>query len=1057
MKFGHFFIKRPRFAGVLSILVIIVGLLAFGSLPVSQYPEIVPPTITVSAFYPGATAETIADTIATPIEQAVNGVENMLYMTSSSTAGAMSLSVTFDLGTDLDTAQVLVQNRVAQAEPRLPVEVRNLGVVVQKRSPDMMMVVHLQSPDNTFDNLYISNYVQLRVVDVLKRIKGIGDITVFGAREYSMRVWLDPDRLASFNLTAMDVVAALRAQNVQVAAGTLGQPPMEHESAFQFSVNTQGRFNDAEEFRKVIVKSGEQGRLTRLEDVARVELGARDYGINSFLNGKVATGMGIFQLPGGNALETAANIRATMEDLSKDFPDGLTYRIAYDPTQFVEQSMTAVYQTIIEASLLVIVVIILFLQSWRAALIPILAIPVSLIGTFSVMYLFGFSLNTLSLFGLVLAIGIVVDDAIVVVENIERNLELGKTAREAAHITMDEVGAALISIALVLTAVFVPAAFLGGITGEFFRQFALTIAAATIISALNSLTLSPALGAILLRPKGAQRTTFGKIWNAVLGPVFKIFNFVYDKATKGYAGSISRVVRRPIISMSIFGLLVMVMVFAMNRIPTGFIPQQDMGYLIVAIDLPKGASLQRTTDVVLEATDIIRAVPGVGNVVSMAGFSGATFATASNSGALFVLLDQFEDRAPGVTATGVAAEVNKALSRIMEASFFVITPPPVRGLGSGGGFKMIVQDRSGHGLRALEAETWKLIGLANRDPAIQFAFTTYSNSVPRYWLDIDRTKVEMLDVPIDNVFKTLQAYLGSAYVNDFNLYGRTYQVTVQADAEFRLDPDDISDLRTRSRSGAMVPLGSLLKVRKTTGSDRVVRHNLYPAAEVQGGAMPGVSTGAAIEVMERLADQNLQDGFGYEWTEIAYQEKKSSNVGMFIFPLSVLFVFLVLTAQYESWTLPLVIVLIVPLCILFALGGIWIRGMDNNILTQIGFIVLIGLACKNAILVVEFAKDQEDKGLKPLPAVIEAAKLRLRPILMTSIAFILGVMPLAFSSGAGAEMRQVLGTAVFTGMIGVTLSGLFLTPVFYVIVRNWVLRNESPEPTENPHPEKADV
>jgi len=1046
MRFGHFFIARPRFAVVLSLLIMIIGYLAFEVLPVSQYPNIAPPTITVSAQYPGATAETISDSIATPIEQAVNGVENMLYMTSSSTAGAMSLSITFALGTDIDTAQVLVQNRVARAEPKLPVEVRNLGVVVQKKSPDLMMVVHLMSPDDSFDNLYISNYVNLRVVDVLKRIKGVGDITIFGAREYSMRVWLDPDRLASFDLTATDVMKALRAQNVQVAAGTIGAPPMAGKTAYQLSVNTQGRFKEAAEFRKIIVKSSGQGLLTRLGDVARVELGAKDYGINSFLNGKMAAGLGIFQLPGSNALETAAEIHNTMENLSKSFPKGLTYKIAYDPTQFVEQSMKAVYQTIFEALLLVIIVIILFLQSWRAAVIPILAIPVSLVGTFAVMYLFGFSLNTLSLFGLVLAIGIVVDDAIVVVENIERNLDLGQSAREAAKITMNEVGVALISIALVLSAVFIPAAFLGGITGAFFRQFALTIAAATVISAFNSLTLSPAIGAILLRAKGEKRTTFGKIWNFVLGPVFKIFNIVFDQIIRGYAAGLSRVVRRPLMAMTIFGLLVLLMVFSIIRIPTGFIPQQDMGYLIVAVDLPKGASLQRTTDVVLSATDKIRTVPGVKNVVGMAGFSGATRSTASNSGALFVLLNQFSDRAPGVTASGVARQVRQKLNSILAAGFFVITPPPVRGLGNGGGFKMVVQDYSGQGLKALEAEARQLIRRANQDPNIRFAFTTFSTAVPRYWLDIDRTKVEILDVPIDNVFNTLQAYLGSAYVNDFNLYGRTYQVKLQADAAFRGNPDDITDLRTKSRNGKMVPLGSLLTVRKTTGSERVVRYNLFPSIEVQGSAMPGVSSGTALKIMENLADKTLKDGFGYEWTGIAFQEKKTGNMGMFIFPLSVLFVFLVLTAQYESWTLPLVIILIVPLCILFALGGIWLRGMDNNILTQIGFIVLIGLASKNAILVVEFARQKEDEGLKPLPAVIDAAKIRLRPILMTSIAFILGVMPLAFSSGAGSEMRQTLGTAVFSGMIGVTICGLFFTPVFYVIIRNRVLRKKPDAP-----------
>jgi len=1053
MKFGHFFIERPRFAGVLSILLIIVGLLAFGVLPVSQYPEIVPPTVNISASYPGATAETISNTVATPIEQAINGVENMLYMTSSSTAGSMSISVTFELGTDLDTAQVLVQNRVAQAEPSLPGEVRNLGVSVQKRSPDLMMVIHLLSPDDSLDNLYISNYAQLQVVDVLKRINGVGDIRVFGAREYSMRIWLDPDRLAAFSLTATDVVGALRAQNVEVAAGTLGQPPMPQKTAYQYSVNTQGRFSSPAEFRRIIVKSGKEGRLTRLEDVARVELGARDYGTNSYLNGKMAAGLGVFQLPGGNALETSAEIHRTMAAIARDFPEGLTYKIAYDPTQFVDESMSAVYRTILEATLLVILVIILFLQSWRAALIPIIAIPVSLIGTFAVMSLFGFSLNTLSLFGLVLAIGIVVDDAIVVVENIERNLDLGKSAREAAHITMDEVGTALVSIALVLAAVFIPVAFLGGITGEFFRQFALTIAAATVISAFNSLTLSPALGAILLRRKGAQRTAFGKVWELVLGPVFKIFNFGFDRTVAGYKTGILRVVRRPLIAMGVFGGLILLMVFALNRIPTGFIPPQDMGYLIVSVELPKGAALQRTTDVILEATERISEVPGVGNVVGIGGFSGATFASASNAGAMFILLDQFKDRAPGVNSTDVAAQIRQKLSGIMEAGFFVILPPPVRGLGNGGGFTMMVQDRSGQGLQTLESESWKLIGIANQDPRIQSAFTTFTTSVPQYWLDIDRTKVEMLDVPMDNVFQTLQANLGSAYVNDFNLYGKTYKVTVQADASFRVEPEDITKLRTRSRNGDMVPLGSLLTVRKTSGPDRVVRHNLYPAVEIQGNAMPGVSTGTAIKVMEELAGENLQGGFGYEWTGIAYQEKKTGNVGLLVFPLSVLFVFLLLTAQYESWSLPLVIILIVPLCILFALGGIALRGMDNNILTQIGFIVLIGLASKNAILVVEFAKAQEDEGLNSFDAVIKAAMLRLRPILMTSIAFILGVLPLVFSSGAGAEMRQTLGTAVFSGMIGVTFAGLFLTPVFYLLIRRWIVGRQArsgPETSREP-------
>jgi hydrophobic/amphiphilic exporter-1 (mainly G- bacteria), HAE1 family len=1054
MKFPHFFIERPRFAVVCSLLITIVGAVAYFGLPVTQYPQIAPPTIVVSGTYPGATPEEVAETVTTPIAQEVNGVEGMLYMSSDATSdGAFELEVTFELGTDLDTAQVLVENRAAVAEPRLPEEVRQQGLLTRKRSPDLMMVVHVLSPDGTYDELYISNYVELQIADVLKRIEGVGDITVFGAREYSMRIWLDPERLASLNLTATDVTQALQNQNVQVAAGTLGQPPMPLNNAFQLTVNTQGRFVDPEQFSDVIVKAGADGRLVRLGDVARVELGAQDYVRNSYLDGKEAAGIGVFQLPGGNALATAEEIRATMRELAQDFPPGLAYDIVYDPTQFVEESIHSVYVTIFEAVILVCLVIIAFLQSWRAAVIPIVAIPVSLIGTFAVMSALGFSLNNLSLFGLVLAVGIVVDDAIVVVENMERNLEAGLSPREAAHKTMDEVGAALISIALVLSAVFIPSAFIGGISGQFFQQFAVTIATATIISTFVSLTLSPTLGALLLKRKEEGS---GGLLSRVTGPFFRGFDRVFDAASRGYAASIRRVVHRPVIALTAFVVLLGATVFAISQVPGGFIPEQDQGYLIVSVELPKGASLQRTDAVVKQADKLIRKTKGVAHVVGIAGFSGATRATAPNAAALFVLLPQFSERQSGESAQEVLGRLQQTLTQIQEAEFLVIEPPAVRGLGTSGGFKMMVQDRGGAGLDTLERVANRLSVAANQTPELERVYSTFNTDTPRYYLDIDRTKSEMLQVPVENVFSTLATNLGSAYVNDFNLFGRTFRVTAQADAPYRLEPADIMRLRARSQTGAMVPLGSIAEIRWTTGPDRVVRHNLYSSAEVQGNAAVGVSSGAALTTMERLADEILPQGFGFEWVETAYQEREAGNVGLLIFPLSVLFVFLVLTAQYESWSLPLAIILIVPLCLLFAISGIWLRGMDNNILTQIGFVVLIGLACKNAVLIVEFAKQRQNAGKDRFTAAVEAAQLRLRPVLMTSFAFILGVVPMMLATGAGAEMRQVLGTAVFSGMLGVTFFGLLFTPVFYVVIEGlieWRQRRRA-ERTQH-HPEGA--
>ena len=1039
MKIGHFFIKRPRFAVVISLVIVIVGMLAYLDLPVTQYPEIAPPTIIVRTAYPGASPEVISATVATPLEQEINGVDGMQYMTSQSTNdGQMSLAITFELGTDLDTAQVLVQNRVAIAEPRLPDDVRRLGVVTEKSSPDLMMVVHLESPDESLDQLYISNYALLNIRDVLARIDGIGNVSVFGAREYSMRIWLDPERLASLNLTATDVVAELKEQNVQVAGGVLGQQPMPLPSAFQITVNTQGRFIDVEQFKKVIIKVGEGGRLTRLGDVARVELGARDYVTKSFLDGKPAVAIGIFQKPLSNALDTATEIRSTMDELSSKFPPGLNYRIVYNPTEFIEASVAAVYTTMFEAIILVVLVIILFLQSWRAAIIPILAIPVSLVGTFAVMAAFGFSLNNLTLFGLVLAIGIVVDDAIIVVENIQRNLADGMSAKEAARVTMDEVGSALVSMALVLIAVFIPTAFMGGITGQFFLQFAMTIAVATVISAFNSLTLSPALGGILLADKGVAENRFGRAWQALFGPVFENFNRFFDAMARSYGKAVGHTVQRPLIALSVFLLLIGVTVILLQQVPRGFIPQQDQGYVIVAVELPKGASLQRTDIVVQRATELMQETPGVKNIIGIVGLSGATFSSSSNSAVMFTMLDPFHKRDPDTAAPMMVKSLAGILNQIQEANFFIIDPPPVRGLGRGGGFKMLVQDTSGRGLDMLEESTRELIQAANQAPGVERVYTQFGSDTPQYFLDINRTKAEMLNVPIENIFETLQVYLGSAYVNDINLYGRSYRVIAQADAQYRLQADNISSLRARSTSGAMVPIGSVARVQNTTGPDRVVRHNLFPAIEVQGNAAQGFSSGEALVKMEKLAKQLLPTGLAYEWTEIAFQEKQSVNMGLLVFPLSVFFVFLLLTAQYESWTLPTAVILIVPLCILFALLGVWFRGMDNNILTQIGIIVLIGLASKNAILIVEFAKQYEDKGKSLVNAVTEAAQVRLRPILMTSFAFILGVIPLVVADGAGAEMRQVLGTVVFTGMLGVTLSGLFFTPVFYVLIRKLV-------------------
>ncbi len=1039
MRFSHFFVDRPIFAAVISIIVTLIGGIAYYTLAVAQYPEVAPPTVVVSASYPGASAEVVAETVATPLEQQINGVENMLYMVSQATGdGNVQITITFALGTNLDEAQVLVQNRVAIAEPQLPEEARRRGITTKKNSPDLMMVIHLNSPDGSLDQLYISNYATLQIKDVLARLHGVGDIQIFGARDYSMRVWLNPERMAELNLTATDVVDAVAAQNIQVASGALNQVPVPSPGAFQLSVETLGRLTDVREFENIIVKTDPDGRITRVRDVARIELGAQDYLRNAYLDDRTATALGIFQLPGSNALATADEVIRTMQELKRDFPKGLDYEIIYNPTQFIQQSVDEVVKTIFEAVALVVIVVILFLQTWRAAVIPIVAIPVSLIGTFAVMAALGFSLNNLSLFGLVLAIGIVVDDAIVVVENVERNLRQGLSPKDAAHRTMDEVGGALLAIALVLCAVFIPAALISGIQGQFYRQFAVTIAASTLISCMVSLTLSPALCALLLQPH-EEHPKRSKL-TAPIRWFFNGFNWLFERLASGYGALTRRLIRLSILVLVIYGGLIGLAIYQFQRAPTGFIPEQDQGYFITAIQLPPGATMERTDKVVREATKLALSVEGTAHTAGFAGLDGATLTSAPNAGAIFVTLKPFEERvAAGITKDQILANLRKTLGQMQEAFVLVINPPPVRGVGTGGGFKMYVEDRRGRGLPALEAVTNELVARANQEPGLTSVFTLFNTRTPKVYADIDRAKAEMLGVPVSNVFDTLNVYLGSAYVNDFNYLGRTYRVQAQADGPFRREVRDIANLKTRNSRGDMVPLGSVATFENVTGPYRVPHNNLYPAAEVQGATLPGFSTGQAIAAMERLAAEVLPDGFAFEWSELAYQEKLAGDTAIYVFIASVVFVFLFLAAMYESWLLPLAVILIVPMCLLAAITGVLLRGLDNNILVQVGLIVLVGLAAKNAILIVEFAKQREEEGEEPQQAAIDAAHTRLRPILMTSFAFILGVVPLVIATGAGAEMRQSLGTAVFSGMLGVTLFGLLFTPVFYVAMR-WVGR-----------------
>ena len=1037
MKFSHFFIQRPIFAAMLSLIFLIAGAISLFQLPVSEYPEVVPPTVVVTANYPGANPTVIAETVATPLEQEINGTENMLYMFSQATSdGRMTLTVTFALGTDLDRAQVQVQNRVNSALPRLPQEVQRLGVVAEKSSPDLTMVVHLYSPEKTHDTTYLANYADLYIKDQIARLGGVGDVQMFGGGQYSMRVWLNPDALSARDLTAMDVVNALRAQNQQVAAGSLGAQPTSKSNQFQILMNVKGRLSSQEEFENVIIKVGEQGQLTRLSDVARLELGQNTYALRAMLDGQPALAMPIFQRPGSNAIELSDQVRETMKVLSKDFPAGVEYDIVYDPTVFVRGSIDAVIKTLLEAIALVVIVVVVFLQTWRASVIPLIAVPVSLIGTFAVMQWLGVSINTLSLFGLVLAIGIVVDDAIVVVENVERNIEQGLSPLEATRVAMTEVTGPIIAIALVLCAVFIPTAFITGLSGQFYKQFALTITISTVISAFNSLTLSPALSALLLKGHDAKPDRLTKLLNRVFGNwLFKPFNRLFDKGANGYEKLVQKLIRMSVIVLVAYVALVGGTVKLFDTVPGGFIPQQDKQYLVAVAQLPDAASLDRTQEVVQEMEKIALQVPGVANTVSFPGLSVNGFTNSPNSGIVFTPLAPFEERQdPSMSAMAIAAQLNQKFAAIDEAFVAVFPPPPIQGLGTTGGFKLQIEDRANKGFEALFNSLQATIAKAQQDPALMGLYSSFRIQVPQMDIDIDREQALIQGIPLDEVFNALQVYLGSVYVNDFNLFGRTYQVNAQADADYRQDPEQILNLKVRNRMGEMVPLGSVLTVTPTTGPDRVMHYNGYPTAELNGSPAPGYSSDQAQHAIEAILADTLPNGIEFEWTEVTYQQILAGNTMVYVFPLVVLLVFMVLAAQYESLRLPLAIILIVPMTIFSALLGVWLVGDDNNIFTQIALIVLVALASKNAILMVEFARDQHKTGLSHLEAIIKACRLRLRPILMTSIAFTAGVVPLVLATGAGAEMRHAMGNAVFSGMIGVTVFGLLFTPVFYMLV-----------------------
>jgi len=1109
--FATAFVDRPVFASVLSIVIVLLGAVAIRSLPIAQYPEIVPPTIQISALYPGANAKVVAETVAAPIEQEVNGVENMLYMFSKSTNdGQMYLDVTFNVGTDLNMAQVLTQNRVAIAEAKLPEEVKRQGVTTKKKSPSILLCINLISPDGRYDQLYLSNYATIQVKDTIARLAGIGDVSFLGARDYSMRIWLDPEKLAALNLTAGDVTNALREQNVQVAAGRLGQPPAPPGQAFQLTISTLGRLLEPEEFADVIIKTGSGGQVTRIRDVGRTELGAKNYDVNSYLDGQPCITLAVYQLPGSNALETADAVKHKMEELRGRFPEGLDYRIVYDTTVFIDESIHEVYKTLFEAFVLVFIVVLIFLQNWRACIIPMVAVPVSLIGTCAVMAIMGFSLNNLSLFGLVLAIGIVVDDAIVVVESVELNMSHGLSPRDATRKSMEELWVALIAIAAGLSAVFVPAAFISGISGQFYRQFALTIAVATLISAFNSLTLSPALCALMLKPhahgeKGAGRhealprlgivlllglvayavlpnylgPLFGLepaghgahedaqpangtlgLWgiralaffsgcavgwfvsgfvNRVLGAFFQSFNWVFDRLVGAYGRIVGMVLRIGVVMLIAYVGVIYLSYKGFTTVPVGFIPEQDKGYLIINAQLPDGASLERTEAVVSRLAKIAGDTPGVAHTIAVPGYSILSGTNIPNLGGMFVTLDPFEERkaAPELSASSIGRTLRGEFDTIQEAMVSVFGAPPVDGLGNTGGYKLQVQDRADAGIAALQESVDGVVSAGNAQPTLVGLFSSFRANQPQIYVELNRTQAKSQEVALTEIFDTLQTYLGSVYVNDFTRFGRNWQVNVQAESRFRLESEDIARLKVRTAAGEMVPLGALVSVEETAGPSIVNHYNMYPSAEINGGMAPGVSSGQAIGTVEAVSATELPPTMGYEWTELALQQKLAGNTAIFVFILGAVLVYLVHSAEYESWSLSLSIIMIVPMCLLPAIGGVWLAGRENNIFTQIGLVVLIGLAAKNAVLIVEFTKQKEEEGLACREATITACKQRLRPILMTSFAFTFGVLPLVLAKGAGAEMRVSLGIAVFAGMLGVTAFGIFFTPVFYSTIR-WV-------------------
>ncbi len=1038
MNISNFFITRPIFAAVLSILIFIAGTIAMLKLPIGEYPEVSPPSVIVNANFPGANPATIAETVATPLEEQINGVENMLYMNSlATTDGNLSLTITFAIGTDPDLAQQLVQNRVSQALPRLPDVTRQLGVSVVKSSPDLTMVVHLTSPNSSYDMLYLRNYATLNVKDELAKIQGIGQVRLFGSGDYAMRIWLDPNKVAERDMNASEVVNAIREQNVQVAAGLIGGPPYNNGVEIQLPVNVQGRLENKEQFEDIIIKRDTNGVVTRLKDVARIELDAQSYSLRSMLNNQQAVAIPIFASPGANALQISSDVRAKMIELQKNMPEDVSYSIVYDPTIFVRDSIKSVIKTLLEAVALVVLVIIIFLQTWRASIIPLLAVPVSIVGTFAFMYLFGFSINVLSLFGLILAIGIVVDDAIVVVENVERNIEEGKNPHDATVQAMKEVTGPILATSLVLAAVFIPISFISGLTGQFYQQFAMTIAIATFISTINSLTLSPAMAALLLKGKDAEKDFLQKIMDKLFGWFFRAFNKFFKKSQNRYSKSVCKFATRRFLVMGIlFGLLCFATSFSFKLVPQGFIPAQDKQYLISFAQLPAGATLERTEAVIREMGEIALSQEGVVGSVQFPGLSINGFVNSASAGIVFVTLDDFDKRTrPDLNGFAIAQTLQQKYNAIDDAFIAIFPAPPVSGLGNAGGFKLQIQDRTDQGYAALADVVQAVTYKAYADPALTGIFSSYNINVPQLFADIDRTKVQQLGIPINEIFSTMQIYLGSQYVNDFNKFGRTYQVVAQADSEFRSSPEDIMRLQTRNINGDMIPLGSVVKVSETFGPETAMRYNAYRSADLNGNAAPGYSSGQAQDAITKILDETLPPGMEFEWTELTYQQILAGNTAIFIFPICLLLVFLVLAAQYESLTLPLAVILIVPMAILSAILGLYFTGQDNNIFTQIALFVLAGLACKNAILIVEFARELEHQGYTIAKAAIESARLRLRPILMTSIAFIMGVLPLVVSHGAGAEMRSAIGIAVFSGMIGVTIFGLIFTPFFYVVLR----------------------